>query len=326
MPVEEFETRGVSVVIWANHLLRSSIVAMQDTSKRIYNDRTVMNVEKRIAPLEEVFRLQNVQEYKASEFLYLPKARNTKAFILAATKGEGFGSLTKDRPKCLLSMDGKTILERQVAVMNDIGIKDISVVVGYRKKAVDLPNLKYIDNRDYAKGSILVSYLKVADQLQGSCVLTFGDILYEPHILRDLLEQDGDIVLAVDVSWWQGHKQNREIDAVIGEVPPEDGYLRERLVPIRKIGTGINHMEAHGEWIGLMKLSIHGSNIFRHELKQFYDESEGAFFKTDMNDFLMRLINRGVEIKGFYFQGHWLDIDGPDDLVFPLKARKASFT
>jgi phosphoenolpyruvate phosphomutase len=70
-PSPEFEKAGVSLVIWANHLLRASLKAMQDTAARICKDKTLMGVEEGIASVEEVFRLQDVEELKRAEAQYL---------------------------------------------------------------------------------------------------------------------------------------------------------------------------------------------------------------------------------------------------------------
>ena len=71
-PTEEFQKCGVSMVIWANHLLRSSVKAMQHTASQIYKDTAISSVENDIVPVKEVFRLQNADELKAAEKLYLP--------------------------------------------------------------------------------------------------------------------------------------------------------------------------------------------------------------------------------------------------------------
>jgi phosphoenolpyruvate phosphomutase len=72
IPTEEFQKCGVSLVIWANHLMRSSIKAMQLTASQIYNDRSLTSVEKDIVPVKEIFRLQNADELKNAEKVYLP--------------------------------------------------------------------------------------------------------------------------------------------------------------------------------------------------------------------------------------------------------------
>jgi phosphoenolpyruvate phosphomutase len=73
-PTEVFEAIGVSLVIWANHLIRCSIRAMQQTAAEIHASRSLARVEREIAPVKEIFRLQNAQELKAAEKLYLPNA------------------------------------------------------------------------------------------------------------------------------------------------------------------------------------------------------------------------------------------------------------
>ncbi|MGE4543375.1 MAG: phosphoenolpyruvate mutase [Pedobacter sp.] len=71
-PTPVFQEAGISLVIWANHLLRSSIAAMQKTAALIHEQQSLMGVEKEITPVQEVFRLQNVDELKIAEERYLP--------------------------------------------------------------------------------------------------------------------------------------------------------------------------------------------------------------------------------------------------------------
>jgi phosphoenolpyruvate phosphomutase len=71
-PVEEFQKCGVSLVIWANHLLRTSVKAMQQTAAQIYKESSIKSVESEIVSVKEVFRLQNAAELKEAEKIYLP--------------------------------------------------------------------------------------------------------------------------------------------------------------------------------------------------------------------------------------------------------------
>ncbi|KAL6052352.1 phosphoenolpyruvate mutase [Balamuthia mandrillaris] len=74
-PTQQFRDMGVSMVIWANHNMRSAITAMQQTSKRIFEEQSLVNVEPNIASVKEVFRLQNNGELQAAEEKYLPKVK-----------------------------------------------------------------------------------------------------------------------------------------------------------------------------------------------------------------------------------------------------------
>lgn len=71
-PTQVFEDAGISMAIWANHLMRASVTAMQKTAKQIYEDRSLSNVEKEIVSVKEIFRLQNAAELKTAESKYLP--------------------------------------------------------------------------------------------------------------------------------------------------------------------------------------------------------------------------------------------------------------
>jgi len=71
-PTPVFQQAGISLVIWANHLLRSSIAAMQKTAALIHEQQSLLGVEKEITSVQEVFRLQNVEELTRAEEKYLP--------------------------------------------------------------------------------------------------------------------------------------------------------------------------------------------------------------------------------------------------------------
>jgi phosphoenolpyruvate phosphomutase len=71
-PTDVFREAGISLVIWANHLVRSSITAMQKTAAQIFQEQTLQNVEHAVVPVKEIFRLQNAEELEQAEKRYLP--------------------------------------------------------------------------------------------------------------------------------------------------------------------------------------------------------------------------------------------------------------
>jgi phosphoenolpyruvate phosphomutase len=86
-PTAAFAAAGVSTVIWANHLLRSSLAAMQAVARRIKEEQSLLRVEKQIAPIEEVFRLQGEAELKAAERKYLPLPESSEHTPQISTNG-----------------------------------------------------------------------------------------------------------------------------------------------------------------------------------------------------------------------------------------------
>lgn len=69
-----FEEAGISMVIWANHLLRASIRVMQETAAKLFREKSLVGIEPEIATVAEVFRIQDVEELNAAEKRYLPPA------------------------------------------------------------------------------------------------------------------------------------------------------------------------------------------------------------------------------------------------------------
>lgn len=313
-PLDVFRELGVSLVIWANHILRSAVAAMQETASYLHQAQSPARLEGKIAPVAEIFRLQGADELKRAEKRYLPFSEIPKAVILAASRGQKFGELTKDRPKTILEYQGKPLLRRLIDTFNNCGIKDISVVLGYKAGAVQVDNIRRFINRPWKKGGIASSLYKAVEKLTGPVVVVFGDILFEESVLNDLLDTGENIVLAVDTSWANGRKMGRDIDAVLGAQSPSDRYGASRCVPLETIGTHIDHETAHGEWIGLMKLSTEGARRVRDFLEAYYRDESRLNENTSLVQLLTAMQDSGEQIYINYSRGHWLDVDGPEDL------------
>lgn len=71
-PTVDLMNAGISMVIWANHVLRASIVAMQETAEKIFKTQDLTSIESGIASVKEIFRLQDAKELSEAEKLYLP--------------------------------------------------------------------------------------------------------------------------------------------------------------------------------------------------------------------------------------------------------------
>ena len=137
-PTEVFRDHGISLVIWANHLIRAGIAAMQTAARSIHDSESLLDVEGQVATVSEIFRLQGADELLEAEKIYARSARpDASAIILAASRGQGMDELTRDRPKVMIPVAGKTVLRRQIDKFKAQGINDISVVAGYGSEAID---------------------------------------------------------------------------------------------------------------------------------------------------------------------------------------------
>ncbi len=73
-PMEVFQLTGISLVVWANQLLRSGIAAMQELARQLHATRSLREVQTPMVPVAEVFRLQQVDELLEAEEQYLPRS------------------------------------------------------------------------------------------------------------------------------------------------------------------------------------------------------------------------------------------------------------
>src|SRR5437867_3186264 len=134
---EQLQAAGFCMAIFANQALRAAIVAMRDVLGEIRATGRVASVEERIAPLEDVYALVGVPELKANEERFLfAGGEAPRAIILAAGFEPQLMPLIEDRPKTMLDVKGRTILERQVVTLGRCGVRDVVVVRGYRKDQV----------------------------------------------------------------------------------------------------------------------------------------------------------------------------------------------
>ena len=192
-----------------------------------------------------------------------------KILIVAAGIGSRLKSHTKNLPKCMLDFAGKTLLERQVLAYGDCGIDNISVIRGYKKNKINYKNLNYFYNKDYENNNILNSIFYAEEVINGSIIISYSDILFEPNVVHRLLESEHDISIVVDIDW-RGYYVNRK-DHPTEEAENVIFNSNNEVVKIGKISA--DKQEVHGEFIGMMKLTQHGTEIFKqnfHRVKEFY--------------------------------------------------------
>lgn len=312
-PTEVFEQAGISMVIWANHNLRAAISAMQQTSRTIFQERSLRNVEDRVAPVKEVFRLQNADELMAAEDRYLPRTTGAaRAIILAASQGTELGDLTRLRPKAMVPVNGQPLLHRLLDQFRGEQMKEVVVIRGFARDQVTAPGARFVDNEDFAGTGELLSLSKAADLIEGSAVISYGDILFRNYILRNLLLDSGDITMVVDAAWQQRSSPRNFQDYIRASHPYSIKYTEEEP-QLLEIGAHLKPEQVHGEWIGLVKTSVKGSQMMRAALHELAARPD---FKTMRFDDLFRhLLAAGHAIRVLYITGHWLDVDDLDDLT-----------
>ncbi|MEW6777030.1 MAG: isocitrate lyase/phosphoenolpyruvate mutase family protein [Bdellovibrionota bacterium] len=323
----ELERHGFKVVIFANHALRSSVKAMQETLAELKREQKPGAVDKRIVPLEEIYRLVGVPDLNANEKTYLPAGtQDVRAIILAAGADKDLLPLTQDRPKCMLDVKGRTILDRQVELLNSFGIKDICVVRGYRKDAIDLPNLQYVDNNDYETTGEVASLFAASDHLKGRVLVLYGDILFERSVLEKLFQSEAEVSLVVDRSWCE-HRGNGagagKPDLVCLSNPSTAGARQINLdgpTAVKSIGRKLDPQQADAEFIGLAMFSPEGTEKLLSVRNILAEHPNGKPFgeapeakRAGMTDVVSHLLAKGGRVAGVEIYKGWMEVDSFED-------------
>jgi len=315
-PTERFREAGIGAVIWANHNLRAAINAMRETARQIHDDESVASVEGRIATMGEVFALAGNAELSAAEKRYLPgDSDRTRAIVLAASRGSALAHLTEDRPKCMIEVRGQPLLRRLVGTLRDSGIRDVTVVRGYRKEAVEVAGITTIDNDDYGTTGEVASLACAIERLEGDCVIAYGDTLFRRYILDNLLEADGDIVVGVDALWRErtASAGDRNRDLVSASRSFNPSYLEQDPIALVRVATDLPDSSVNGEWVGLAKLTTRGAERVRAELDTM--AADGSLASASLPDLFTRLARGDDPPRVVYFAGHWMDVDDAFDLA-----------
>jgi phosphoenolpyruvate phosphomutase len=308
-PTELFRQAGISTIIWANHLLRSSIAAMRETAARIHEDQSLVRVEGSVATVKDIFRLVGNAELEEAERRYLPAKPAATAIILAASAGD-IGD--PEQPKCMADIRGQSLLQRLTGTLRESGVRDINVVRGYRKDAVVLQGIRMIDNDRYAETGEVWSLHCARDAIEGETVVAYGDVLFRRYILDNLLTSSADVAIAVDALGRLQLRPGQPRDLVLADQTFSGEYLDDRPAHLRRIDQDIAEGEVCGEWMGLVHFSARGAVWLREELALI--EQEGLLENADMPLLLTRLAAKHpVRVK--YFTGHWLDVDTLTDLA-----------
>src|SRR5579862_1491970 len=106
-----------------------------------------------------------------------------RAVILAAGRGSRMGNLGGDRPKCLVELGGRPLIERQIASLRRGGVDEIGVVRGYRADMIDLAGLSYFANERWAETNMVMSLVAAAAWLRsGPLIVSYADIFYRSEL------------------------------------------------------------------------------------------------------------------------------------------------
>ncbi len=316
-PTNVFRLAGISLVIWANHMVRSATSAMQSVAKEVFTSQTLVNIEDRIVSVDEIFRLQDADEYSAAERLYLSASTTSRsAVVLAASRGKGLEAVTTDRPKVMLPIAGKPLLRWLIDSFKKESVNDITVVGGYRADAIDPAGIRLVVNERYAQTDELASLACAIDKIESDTIISYGDLLFRSYVLRDLVECKADFSVVVDSS--PTDASNRTVrDFAYCNRGDDRGLFGTQVLLKRVVSAadarpaGTAEEEPQGRWIGMLNVSRQGLVKLKAVLQTL--RARPDFDSLDMPALLNALIADGAAIEVLYVHGHWRGVNDLDD-------------
>ncbi|MCH8502340.1 MAG: phosphocholine cytidylyltransferase family protein [Aliidiomarina sp.] len=239
-----------------------------------------------------------------------------RVIVLAAGQGTRLRPHTNEKPKCLVELCGKSLVDYQLDAFKRAGVSDITLIAGYKEDKLVRNGVKKILNPEYASTNMVNTLMCAKELFDGSCdvLITYGDIVYEQRILDSILAAKGDICLTIDKEWkrlWSLRMDNPLNDA---ETLKLEGDL------IKELGKKPNsYDEIQGQYMGLIKVSANKAKEFVETWEAMdrdvqYDGND--FDNMYLTSFIQYLINSGWPVKAVLVQNGWLEIDTVEDLEF----------
>jgi L-glutamine-phosphate cytidylyltransferase len=243
--------------------------------------------------------------------------KNLKVIILAAGEGTRLHPYTLDRPKCMVEIDGVSLIDRQLEVIKSEGIDDIVIIGGYKSEMLKRSEIKLKVNARYFETNMVWTLFSAEEELEGDVIVSYGDIVYSKNILKALIKSEADIAVTIDKKWegyWRERNENPLDDAETLKLR-KDGTISE-------IGQKPSSLEEiEGQYMGLMKFSSEG---VRQIKSAFYSALESGKLlgkeieNSYMTDLLQFIVSIGGKVASVQIDDEWVEVDTVEDLHAPI--------
>ncbi|WRH92319.1 phosphocholine cytidylyltransferase family protein [Pseudomonas fluorescens] len=232
-----------------------------------------------------------------------------KAIILAAGRGSRMKSLTDERPKCLVELRGKPLLEWQLESLRAAGISDIAVVTGYKRELLAGRGLSEFHNPRWAETNMVSSLACAESWLQGEpCIVSYSDIFYSPVAVQSLINCEATLAVTYDPNWlqlWTERFGDPLLDA--------ETFRLSATHTLAEIGNKPQSVDdVQGQYMGLLRFTPEGwAEVVRLRAELSPQQRDSMH----MTNTLQRVIDAGrVPIEAVAYTGEWGEVDSSEDL------------
>lgn len=231
-----------------------------------------------------------------------------KGLILAAGRGSRMGALSDGRPKCLMQLGARTLLQRQIESLREGGCAPIGAVTGYRAELVAPAVDHAFHNARWAETNMVASLCAAEDWLtRGAVIVSYSDIFYSPETVATLAAAPGPLAISYDRHWyclWSERFADPLSDA--------ETFKLDDAGRVTEIGARASApAEIEGQYMGLLKFTPEVWPAIRSVLDDLSPERRD---RLDMTSLLAALIRQDVPIFGTACRGLWGECDTESDL------------
>ncbi len=235
-----------------------------------------------------------------------------KAVILAAGQGTRLRPLTDERPKCMVDLFGKPILQHQVETLRRNGIEDIVVVTGYQADRITVPGIRTVHNPRYAETNMVSSLFTAERELSSDFLMCYGDIVYHDSLVQAMQASTAEIAVAIDRQWealWSLRMEDPLSDAETLKLS-DTGQIIE-------LGAKPGSMsDIEGQYVGLV--AFRGAAVLKikklyHSLDQEQMFEGKTFDNMYMTSFLMEISRQVQALQAVEVHGGWCEVDSTED-------------
>jgi len=233
-----------------------------------------------------------------------------KAIILAAGRGSRMKNLTEQRPKCLVELHGKPLLEWQLAALEEAGIAEVGIVTGYRRELLRGRADAEFHNPRWRHSNMVTSLACARPWLEsGPCIVSYSDIFYDASAVRSLMASPAALAITYDPDWlplWEKRFGDPLLDAETFRLHA-DGTLAEIGNQPRALA------QIQGQYMGLLRFTPQGWAEVERVRAALTPAQCDSLHLTGT---LQRTIDAGrLAVSALAYRGPWGEVDSADDLA-----------
>jgi L-glutamine-phosphate cytidylyltransferase len=219
------------------------------------------------------------------------------------------GGLTEERPKCMVELGGRPLLEWQAAALGIAGVKDIAIVTGWCKELLEARIATTFHNPRWKETNMVTSLVCAESWLEaGPCIVSYSDIFFPSSAVSALDACGADIAVTYDPEWlalWS----RRFIDP-LSDAETFQTDASGKVIEIGGRATSLDQVK--GQFMGLLRFTPAGWRVVTAYLDTL---NPAARDKMDTTLLMRGLISRGATIKGVAISGRWGEADSADDIL-----------